>query len=59
MDRGKMATALAFCISTAAIITSLGFVARMHSDISELYQECMTDMKEFNVGFICIDAFSF
>jgi hypothetical protein len=49
MEKGKLATGLAVCISTAAIITSLGFVARMQADISEFYQECMAEMQEFNV----------
>jgi hypothetical protein len=52
MDKGKLATAMAVCISTAAIFTSLGFVVRMHSEITELYQECMSDMEVFNVSFI-------
>lgn len=49
MDKGKLATGLAVCISTAAIITTLGVVARMQADISEFYNECMADMQEFNV----------
>jgi hypothetical protein len=49
MDGGKIATGLAFFISMAAIFTCLGFVARMHSDITDLYNECMADIEEFNV----------
>ncbi|KAI6174793.1 Col-cuticle-N domain-containing protein [Aphelenchoides bicaudatus] len=48
METGKVATALTICISTAAIITSLSFVFRMHAEISELYHDCMTDIEEFN-----------
>lgn len=53
MEKGKIAIGLAVCISSAAIFTCLGFVVRMHTEITELYQECMADMQEFNVRVLC------
>ncbi|KAI6173959.1 Col-cuticle-N domain-containing protein [Aphelenchoides besseyi] len=48
IESGKLATGAAIVISSAAILSSLIFVARMNSEITELYRSCMDDMQEFN-----------